>query len=283
MKVSRTRAAMVTALVLAATLAGCNWRGPDPTEASVTAPTGSFAITTSTVASGNGFGGGTIYAPTDTSQGTFGAVVVTPGFLMTQSTMSWYGPRLATQGFVVFTIDTNSTFDSPAQRASEMLAALDWLTTSSPVATQIDSARLAALGWSMGGGGALRAGVSRPSLKAVVGAAPWDDQPDFSALQVPALVIACQNDTIAPVAQHASPIYNSIPRSVPSEYIEIAGESHFCVTSNNTDEPERAAISRQVISFLKRYVDSDTRYGTFLCPAPSVGGVISDSRSTCTS
>ena len=43
------------------------------------------------------------------------------------------------------------------------------------------------------------------------------------------------------------------------------------------------AIARQVISFLKRYVDSDTRYDTFLCPAPSVGGVISDSRSTCAS
>lgn len=150
MKVQRIRAAIVTGLVLAATLAGCNWRGPDPTEATVTAATGTFAIATTTVAAGNGFGGGTIYAPTDTSQGTFGAVVVTPGYLMTQSTMSWYGPRLATQGFVVFTIDTNSTYDVPALRATEMLAALDWLTSASPVASQVDPTRLAALGWSMG-------------------------------------------------------------------------------------------------------------------------------------
>lgn len=283
MKVQRIRAAIVTGLVLAATLAGCNWRGPDPTEATVTAATGTFAIATTTVAAGNGFGGGTIYAPTDTSQGTFGAVVVTPGYLMTQSTMSWYGPRLATQGFVVFTIDTNSTYDVPALRATEMLAALDWLTSASPVASQVDPTRLAALGWSMGGGGALRAGVTRPSLKAVVGAAPWNDQSNFSALKVPTLIIACQNDTIAPVAQHASPIYNSIPKTVPSEYLEIAGEQHFCVTTNNTIEAERTAIARQVISFLKRYVDSDTRYDAFLCPAPSVGGVISDSRSTCAS
>jgi pimeloyl-ACP methyl ester carboxylesterase len=135
----------------------------------------------------------------------------------------------------------------------------------------------------MGGGGALRAGVIRPSLKAVIGAAPWNDQPDFSTLTVPTLIVACQNDSIAPVAQHASPIYDSIPRTVPSEYIEIAGEDHFCVTTNNTNVAERTAIARQVISFLKRYVDSDTRYDTFLCPAPAVGGVISDSRSTCAS
>ena len=113
--------------------------------------------------------------------------------------------------------------------------------------------------------------------------APWNDQPDFSTLNVPTLIVACQNDSIAPVAQHASPISNSIPRTVPSEYIEIAGEEHFCVTTGNTKETERAAIARQVISFLKRYVDGDTRYDTFLCPAPAVGGVISDSRSTCTS
>jgi len=283
MKLRRSLAPALAVVALTAALVGCNWRGPDPTEATVTATTGSFAIATSTVAAGNGFGGGTIYAPTDTSQGTFGAVVVTPGFLMDQSTMSWYGPRLATQGFVVLTINTNSTTDNPAQRGTEMLAALDWLTTASPVASQIDPARLAALGWSMGGGGALRAGVTRPSLKAVIGAAPWNDQPDFSTLTVPTLIVACQNDSIAPVARHASPIYNSIPRTVPSEYIEIAGEDHFCVTTNNTNAAERTAIARQVISFLKRYVDSDTRYDTFLCPAPSVGGVISDSRSTCAS
>ena len=115
MKLRRKLAPALAVVALTAALVGCNWRGPTPTEATVTAPTGSFAIATSAVAAGNGFGGGTIYAPTGTSQGTFGAVVVAPGFLMDQSTMSWYGPRLATQGFVVLTINTNSTYDNPAR------------------------------------------------------------------------------------------------------------------------------------------------------------------------
>lgn len=279
MTLRRLLAGLCALLVLVSAAAACDWRGPDPTEASVTAETGPFAIATSTVAAGNGFGGGTVYAPTDA--GPFGGVVVTPGFLMPQSTMAWYGPRLASQGFVVLVIDTNSIYDQPAQRATEMLAALDWLTSSSPEAAKVDPNRLAALGWSMGGGGSLLAGLQRPSLRAVIGAAPWANSPDFSALRVPTLIVACQNDTIAPIAQHAVPIYSSIPNSVDKEYIEIAGEDHFCVTNNNTNATERTAIARQVISFLKRFVDGDGRYRPFLCPPPPVGGVISASASTC--
>jgi len=56
-------------------------RGPDPTEASVTAEvepsvTASVTVPASAVI---GFGGGVIHEPTDTSQGTFGAVAFSPG------------------------------------------------------------------------------------------------------------------------------------------------------------------------------------------------------------
>lgn len=273
--------ALVALLVLA--LGACEFRrGPDPTAASIAATTGPFATETFTVAAGNGFGGGTIYAPTDTSQGLFGAVAVAPGFLTKQDTMSWYGPRIASQGFVVLTIDTNSTYDQPDSRATQLLAALDWLTgSSSPVSARVDPSRLAVLGWSMGGGGALRAGVTRPSLKAVVGVAPWNNSPDFSSLAVPTLVVACQNDTVAPVDQQASPIYESISTSVDKEYLEIAGGEHFCVTTGTASAVQKTAIGRQVIAFLKRFVDGDTRYAPFVCPMPAVDSVVSEVRSSC--
>src|SRR6187549_623832 len=55
-------------------------RGPAPTTASIEASTGSFATSKTSVSSlVTGFGGGTIYYPTTTASGTFGAVVVTPG------------------------------------------------------------------------------------------------------------------------------------------------------------------------------------------------------------
>src|SRR5262249_51674260 len=91
-------------------------RGPAPTNASISAPTGPFAVSTVTVAAQSNFGGGTIYYPNDTSQGTFGAFAVMPGFLSLQSSTQWAGPRIASQGFVVFTLDSQTIFDFPAAR-----------------------------------------------------------------------------------------------------------------------------------------------------------------------
>jgi len=245
------------------------------------AVTGPYAVATTSVAPVDGFGGGTIYAPTSDAHAPYGAVVATPGFLMTQDTMSWYGPRIASQGFVVFTIDTNTTGDFPPSRATQMLAALDWLTGSSAQGPRIDPARTAVMGWSMGGGGSLEAGLQRPSLRAVVALAPWQSRTDYSAMRVPTLIVACQTDSIAPVAQHASPMYESLGATLPREYIEIAGAEHFCVTTNNTVAAQRTAIARQTLGILQRFVNDDPRYSAVTCPTPTVGGVLSDSRSSC--
>ena len=259
--------------VLAATLTGCDSRGPNPTEASVTAVTGSFATATTTVAAGNGFGGGTIYYPTDTSQGLFGGVAVVPGFTETQSAISWYGPRLASQGFVVFTIDTNSTLDFPPARGDQLLAALTYLTTSSTVASRVDPNRLAVMGHSMGGGASLDAAGKNKALKASIPLAGWNTTTDWSANVTPTLIVGCQSDTIAPVASHSIPFYNSL--TTKKAYLEIAGAQHSCPNSPNT------TIAKYVISWLKRFVDSDTRYDQFLCPTPAAGGVISQYQSNC--
>src|SRR5690606_8530237 len=79
-------------------------RGPNPTQSSIEASRGSYSTSTASVSSlVSGFGGGTIYYPTGTSE-TFGAVAVSPGYTASQSSMSWLGHRLASQGFVIFTI-----------------------------------------------------------------------------------------------------------------------------------------------------------------------------------
>jgi dienelactone hydrolase len=253
-------------------------RGPAPTLASIQATTGPFAVSTSAVASsatGGHFGGGTIYFPTDTSQGTFGAVVIAPGFSEKVSALSWLGPRLASQGFVIFEIDTNSTSDNPSTRATEMLAALDYLTNTSSVRSEVDASRLGVSGHSMGGGGTLEASVKRPSLKAALPLTPWDTTKNFSSDSVPTLILGAQKDTIAPVGQHAKPFYNSLSTARPKMYLELAGASHFVTNSANT------TLAQYAIAWLKRFIDSDTRYTQFLCPTPSTGSTISAVSNTC--
>jgi dienelactone hydrolase len=247
-------------------------RGPAPTTASIEAPTGPFGVTGTSIPAGNGFGGGTLTYPTDTTQGTFGAVVVAPGFLSPE--MKWYGPRLASQGFAVLTIASITAVDQPGARAAQMLAALRYLTEQSPAKDRIDGARLAVMGHSMGGGGALEAAETYPALKAAIPLEPWNMGKNFSSVRTPTLIVGGQNDWIAPVAQHAVPFYNSIPAGVNKAYIELAGGSHFVPMSPNT------TIAKYSIAWLKRFVDNDIRYDQFLCPVPRAAA-ISVSKGTC--
>jgi pimeloyl-ACP methyl ester carboxylesterase len=253
-------------------------RGPDPTEQSVTAVRGHFDTDTDTVSSlVSGFGGGTIYYPTDTSEGTFGGVVIAPGYTAGQSSMSWYGHRIASQGFVVFTIDTTTRYDQPDSRGRQLDAALDYLVEDSDVADRVDGDRLAVMGHSMGGGGTLAVADDRPELRAAIPLTPWHTQKSWSGVEVPTLVIGAENDSVASVRTHSIPFYESLPGNLDRAYLELRGASHFAPNVSNT------AIAKYSISWLKRFVDEDERYEQFLCPAPDTGfGTdFSDYRDSC--
>jgi predicted dienelactone hydrolase len=251
-------------------------RGPAPTLSALQASRGPYSVSTASVSrlAASGFGGGTIYYPTTTTDGTFGAIAISPGFTAYWSSISWLGPRLASHGFVVIGIETNTTADQPGSRGDQLLAALDYLTQRSSVRGRIDASRLAVAGHSMGGGGSLEAASDRPSLQAAVPLAPWNTDKSWSELRVPTLIIGGESDTIAPVASHSIPFYTSIPASAEKAYLELNNASHFFPQSTDT------WTAVQMTSWLKRFVDDDTRYDQFICPGPSSTS-ISDYRSTC--
>ncbi|MGK5498945.1 bis(hydroxyethyl) terephthalate hydrolase [Streptomyces sp. URMC 125] len=252
-------------------------RGPNPTEQSIEAVRGPYAVSETRVSSLSvtGFGGGTIYYPTTTADGTFGAVAISPGYTADQSSMAWYGPRLASQGFVVFTIDTNSRYDQPGSRGDQLLAALDYLTQRSSVRSRIDSGRLAVMGHSMGGGGSLEAAKERPSLKASIPLTPWNLDKSWREITVPTFIIGADGDSIASVSSHAEPFYESLPSSTDRAYMELNNASHFTPNTSNTE------IAKYSISWLKRFVDNDTRYEQFLCPLPRPSLRIEEFRGNC--
>ncbi|MGV9392076.1 bis(hydroxyethyl) terephthalate hydrolase [Streptomyces olivaceus] len=252
-------------------------RGPDPTESSIEAPRGSYSVADTRVSSlaVTGFGGGTIYYPTSTADGTFGAVVISPGYTAYQSSIAWLGPRLASQGFVVFTIDTNTTLDQPDSRGRQLLAALDYLTGRSSVRARIDSSRLGVMGHSMGGGGSLEAAKSRPSLQAAIPLTPWNLDKTWPEVSTPTLVVGADGDTIAPVASHAEPFYSSLPSATDRAYLELNNATHFSPNTSNT------TIAKYSISWLKRFIDNDTRYEQFLCPLPRPSLTIEEYRGNC--
>lgn len=253
---------LVTAGIQAQAATNPYERGPAPTTASVQAVTGPFAVTTIDATNIFGaFGAGKIYYPTDTSQGKFGVVAIAPGFLSNWAALNWMGTRIASQGFVVIGIDTNGLLDSPSSRGDQDLAALQNVVKDTRLSNVVDPTRLAVAGWSMGGGGTLDAAVKSSTLKAAVAFAPYEFANTFSGDHVPSLIIGGSSDIVAPVSSMAIPYYNAIPAE--KAYLELSGADHFFPTSANTN------VAEYTISWLKRFVDNDTRYEQFLCPGPS--------------
>ncbi|MFT6029033.1 MAG: dienelactone hydrolase [Oleiphilaceae bacterium] len=259
-------------------------RGPNPTSSYLEASTGPYTVRTASVArSVSGFGGGTIHYPTNTT-GEMGAIAIVPGFLAGESSISWWGPRLASHGFVVITIATNSTFDQPGSRETQLGRALDHLvsqsnSSNSPISGKVDSTRLGAMGWSMGGGGTLRL-ASGSRLVAAIPLAPWNTgSNNFNQIQTPTMIIACENDSTARVGTHASPFYNSIPGSTDKAYLEINGGSHSCANGGGSNG---GLLGKYGVSWMKRFMDQDTRYNQFLCgPNHAANSAISEYRETC--
>lgn len=260
-------------------------RGPNPDLSFVRASQGPLSVTTTTAPrSVSGFGGGTIYYPSGVS-GEMAAVAIAPGFTARQSGVAWWGPILASHGFVVITIDTNSRFDQPASRSRQLDSALSYLiseseSANSPISGLVDDNRLATMGHSMGGGGALRS-AARNRLSASIPLAPWNSGGnDFDEIGVPTMILACESDGTAPVNRHASPFYNRIPGSTDKVYLEINNGNHSCSTGRSGND--RALLSTYGVSWMKRFLDKDGRYNQFLCgPNHEANGSISEFRDTC--
>ncbi|MGI5241070.1 alpha/beta hydrolase family protein [Dactylosporangium sp. CA-139066] len=270
------RAALILALMgggvaVATTPAIADEIGQAPTASNITGD-GSFAVTSAGIASTvTGFGGGRVYYPTAT--GRYPVVAVSPGFTATWSSLAWIGPRLASWGFVVVGIETNSVYDQPASRGNQLLAALNWAVNTAPTAvrSRADGSRRGVAGHSMGGGGTLEALAADTTglVKAGVPLAPWDSDKTWNNVSEPVLIVGGQSDTVAPVASHSIPFYNTL--AGPKTYVELTGQSHFFPQTTN------ATASRAMVSWFKRWLNQDARFTPYTCGF--TGTAVSDFRS----
>jgi hypothetical protein len=123
-------------------------RGPAPTASSVVEREGPLAYAQVKVvgSSAIGFARGTVWYPVE--GGPYAVVVAVPGVVWPGSFLAWIGPYLASNGFVVMTLDPFSAFDGTASRADQVGAAARWLTTAGPhaVRSRVDPGRLGAVG-----------------------------------------------------------------------------------------------------------------------------------------
>jgi len=215
------------------------------------------------------FSAATIYFPANKGED-FPGVAISPGFLETQENMSWWGNHLASHGFAVLTLDTNEVRDDPSLRADALMAAIAVLRNESDrmggtLRGKILKDRMAIMGHSMGGGGTLiAASAHSDELKAAIPFTPWRLDGDFSAISIPTLVIAGENDRIAPVADHALPHFESLSEDIPKMYLEIKNGNHFIANTGvdlftaNIDVHD--LVGSMAVAWLKLFVDGDESY-----------------------
>jgi dienelactone hydrolase len=242
-------------------------RGPEPTKASLEADKGTFEIASYKIsradAKAYGYGGATVYYPKSGTQ-TFGIVSLTPGFLGFQAVYAPLAERVASHGFVVVNLDPTNILDFPDVRARQMVGAIKQAielaqSGKAPYASVLDSSRRAVMGHSMGGGGTLVAAEKDPTLKAAVPIAPWYTGTNFSDLQVPTLIIACEKDFIAGNKTHSDAFYASMPATLKRGEVELKGADHLCPLSL-AKKVDQTNVAKSAIAWLKLFVDEDQRY-----------------------
>jgi predicted dienelactone hydrolase len=166
--------------------------------------------------------------------------------------------------------------DVPSTRATALWAAIGSLEdenarAGSPLQGKMDIGRFAVMGHSMGGGGTLEtANGHSAGLRAAVPLAPWDTTSAFGMITTPTMIMAGQNDAVAPVAQHAMPFYGAIPATTTKAYVEFAGGDHY-VADSPVSNTTAALLG---LSWLKVHVEGDTRYGPFIKSQPAVSAFL---------
>lgn len=244
-------------------------KGPAPTVASLEA-TGPFAIAKTTLPNAADYGNGSqVYYPTDRTTGSFGLLVISPGFVSAVGLYSGIAQRIASHGFVVAVVATKSLLDQPKPRAAQLIAVRDAVLAQNkvqavPYAGQVDGNRIAFSGHSAGGAGTFYAAATNPQLKALVGLMPGEPGTNFTAfagVRIPTLILTAQDDSLA--NSWSTPYYASLATNLPAARIELAGLGHLSLWTTSS-QASQGKVAKYVTAWIKRFVDEDTRYTPFI-------------------
>ncbi len=215
------------------------------------------------------------------------SIAIVPGFTAAESSIADWAPFLASWGIVTMTFGTSNPMTGasdtsvlPPVRSDALVDALTTLKdentrAGSPLNGKLDVTRMAVAGWSMGGGGTLLTTNAHPELKAVFAMEPWNPSTTYPKDTVPTLIFAGTSDGLAgpPMPQDQ---YMSIPATTPKILYEVTSGTHYVSTSPTNSGTDMApdttstpTIARFGLSWLKVYLECDTRFRPFLLVKPS--------------
>lgn len=216
-------------------------------------------------------GGATVYYPAN-AEPPFSGMVFTPPYTGIQAMYAAWGPFFASHGMVLVTMDTTTTLDTVDQRASQQKTMLNVLKqentrTGSPLRGKLDTSRLGAVGWSMGGGATWINAAEYSGLKTAMSLAghnmsAMDINSKGYNTRVPTLLFNGALDlTYLGGLGQSDGVYNAIPAGIPKVFYEVSSAGHFDWGSPTAANRSVAGIA---LAFQKAFLDGDTRWVTYI-------------------
>jgi hypothetical protein len=214
-------------------------------------------------------------------------VVFVPGhndvYLEEPPLLTQWGTLLASHGFAMLFVNPTDPSTGPVGRTLALKAALDVLAAEntrqdSLLKGKLDTTRMAVMGHSYGGAGALFATNSNfdPRLKAALALCPvpGNNGPSYPTDSLPSLIIGGVGDIYASV--NIKRQYDSIPRTTPKYlalYAKTAdvtlGSMHLIGHSPLGTHAQDPSVARIGLAFLEVYLMNDRRYQQFLVKDPA--------------
>ncbi|RLT88027.1 MULTISPECIES: dienelactone hydrolase family protein [unclassified Ketobacter] len=216
-------------------------------------------------------GGATVYYPAN-AEPPYSGLVFTPPYTGVQFMYAAWGPFFASHGIVLVTMDTTTTLDTVDQRARQQKTVLDVLKgennrAASPLRGKLDTSRIGAVGWSMGGGATWINAAEYAGLKTAMSLAGHnlsaiDPNARGYNTRVPTLLFNGALDaTYLGGLGQSDGVYNAIPAGIPKVFYEVASAGHFDWGSPTAANRDVAGIA---LAFHKAFLDGDTRWVDYI-------------------
>jgi pimeloyl-ACP methyl ester carboxylesterase len=213
----------------------------------------------------------TVFYPTN-AEAPFSGLVFCPPFTVQSWAFRAWGPFFASHGIVMVVMNTSSTMDTVDMRDNEQRKVLDALKAEntragSPLNGKLDTNRLGAVGWSMGGGATWINSSAYPGLATAMSLAghnmsATDPASKGRTTKCPILIINGATDaTILGGLGQSDGVYRNVPDGIPKVLYEVRGKGHMIW---ETPTSAGNAVAEIALAFQKTFLDGDTRWAQFI-------------------
>jgi predicted dienelactone hydrolase len=211
--------------------------------------------------------------PCDKSDGPFPALTFTGGITNVKEQVTWLADHVVTYGFILIVMTpTNNLSTTTDVWEKAMLGGLEKLESennrpSSPIYHLVDMNALGIMGFSMGGGGTLKAANTVGyKIKTALSLAPHEDPVNpsmYTHISVPTVVTTGTRDRICP-RDSVRAVFDCLPNDIERLFINFTNAHHVDWMNMLGDHETQNRFKTFVVSWLKYYLASDSSYLTYL-------------------